>query len=93
MARHIKCGKLFTGLGDGAETGQTLVMEGETIRFVGPSADAPPPGPGDEVIDHSGHFVLPGLIDMHVHLSYGNAKTEEDIDLYAPLEFRALRGL
>ena len=93
MARHIKCGKLFTGLGEGAETGQTLVMDGETIRFAGPSADAPPPGPGDEVIDHSGHFVLPGLIDMHVHLSYGNAKTEEDIDLYAPLEFRALRGL
>ena len=36
---------------------------------------------------------MPGLIDVHVHLAYGNAKSEEDIDLYSPLEFRALRGL
>ncbi len=93
MARHIKCGKLFTGLSNGAETGQTIVMDGDVLRYVGPSTEAPKPAPGDEVTDHSDHFVMPGLIDMHVHLSYGNAKTEEDIDLYAPLEFRALRGL
>ena len=36
---------------------------------------------------------MPGLIDVHTHLAYGNAKSEEDIDLYSPLEFRALRGL
>jgi len=93
MARHIKCGKLFTGLGDGAQEQQTLVFEGDIIKFVGPSAAAPKPAPGDEVSDHSDHFVMPGLIDMHVHLSYGNARTEEDIDLYASVEFRALRGL
>ncbi len=38
-------------------------------------------------------FVMPGLIDVHTHLAYGNAKSEEDIDLYSPLEFRALRGM
>ncbi|MGE4531513.1 MAG: amidohydrolase family protein [Acidithiobacillus sp.] len=36
---------------------------------------------------------MPGMIDVHTHLAYGNAKTEEDIDLYAAMEFRALRGL
>ena len=36
---------------------------------------------------------MPGLIDVHTHLAYGNAKSEEDIDLYQPMEFRALRGL
>ena len=51
MARHIKCGKLFTGLGDGAQEQQTLVFEGDIIKFVGPSAAAPKPAPGDEVVD------------------------------------------
>ena len=36
---------------------------------------------------------MPGLIDVHTHLAYGNAKSEEDIDLYSPLEFRTLRGM
>lgn len=61
-----------------------------------PTSDRPPrprPARGDSVIDHSDRFVMPGLHDVHTHLAYGNAKTEEDIDLYAPLEFRALRGL
>lgn len=93
MRRHIQCGRLFTGLEDTAASDQTLVLDGNKIAYVGPSAGAPAPAPSDEVIDHSGHFVMPGLIDIHVHLSYGNAKTEEDIDLYSPVEFRALRGM
>jgi imidazolonepropionase-like amidohydrolase len=49
--------------------------------------------PSDGLLDYSDFFVMPGLIDVHTHLAYGNAKSEEDIDLYGPLEFRALRGL
>ncbi len=47
----------------------------------------------DRSLDYAQLFVMPGLIDVHTHLAYGNAKSEEDIDLYSPLEFRALRGL
>ncbi len=93
MAKHIRCGKLFTGLADKALSDQTVVVEGTAIAHVGPTAEAPEPAAGDSVVDHSGHFVMPGLIDVHVHLAYGNAKSEEDIDLFAPVEFRALRGL
>ena len=93
MRKHIRCGKLFTGLTDKAEKDQTIVVKDERIEFVGPTSAAPKAAPGEPVVDHSKHFVMPGLIDIHVHLSYGNCKTEEDIDLYAPLEFRALRGL
>ena len=75
MRRHIRCGRLFTGLAEGAEPDGTVVIEGERIAYVGPSAGAPVPAPEDEVVDHSGHFVMPGLIDVHVHLYYGNAKT------------------
>ena len=54
------------------ETGEvlgehTIVVEGETITaveqsFTGPKSD-------DTLIDLSGHTVLPGLMDMHVHLT------------------------
>ena len=63
------------------------------LEFVGPTERAPKAAPGEQVLDYSRQFVMPGLIDVHVHLAYGNAKSEEDIDLYSPLEFRALRGL
>ena len=94
MKTHVRCGTLF-GAGDReARPGQSLVYDDRgVIEFVGPTEQAPRAMPGEPVLDHSRHFVMPGLIDIHVHLAYGNAKSEEDIDLYTPLEFRALRGL
>ncbi len=95
MKRFIKCGKLFTGngLASGHSGENYLVVEGDSISHVGSLSPGLQPGPGDQVIDYSRFFIAPGLIDIHVHLSYGNAKTEEDIDLYASVEFRALRGM
>lgn len=97
MARHfIRCRRLFTGLGEGYEQpegGLTLVAEQGLFTHVGPSAEAPEPGPDDVVVDAGEHVVMPGLVDVHTHLVFGNARSEEDIDLWATPEFRALRGL
>ncbi|HUC62417.1 MAG TPA: amidohydrolase family protein [Alphaproteobacteria bacterium] len=93
MKTHIRCGTLFTGTSEAAHADQTVIVEGGLISHVGPTASAPAAAPGDEVRDYSRYFVMPGLVDFHTHLAYGNAKTEEDIDIYAPVEFRALRGL
>ena len=93
MATHLRCGTLFTGLDGEARSGHTVVFEGSAISHVGPTDAAPAPGPDDRVLDHRDRFVMPGLIDVHTHLAYGNAKTEEDIDLYGPTEFKAIRGL
>src|SRR5258707_2061069 len=88
------CGSLFTGDDDEAQRDAMLVFDGTgRLGFVGPEAAAPRRTKNDRLIDHSGGFVMPGLIDVHTHLAYGNAKSEEDIDLYSPLEFRALRGM
>ena len=85
---------MFTGRDDEARKGAVLVYDAAgRLTYVGAEAGAPKRGKDDRLIDHSGHFVMPGLIDVHTHLAYGNAKTEEDIDLYSPLEFRALRGM
>ena len=94
MKTFVRCGQLFTGQEDEALKNAALVHdEAGRVVYAGPEKGAPKPGKGDRAIDHSGHFVMPGLIDVHTHLAYGNAKTEEDIDLYSPLEFRALRGM
>ncbi len=94
MKTFVCCGQLFTGRTDDARPGQTLVFDMQGILdYVGPEAGAPHRGHSDRVIDYSGSFVMRGLIDLHTHLAYGNAKSEEDIDLYSPLEFRALRGM
>ena len=93
MRKHLKCGHLFDGLTDELKPDQTVVIEEDLIAFVGPSKEAPPLRNGDLKIDHGNSYVLPGLIDIHVHLSYGNAQANEDVDMFAPPEYRALRAL
>ncbi len=93
MRKHLVCGHLFDGLSEEFVADRTIVVEDGRIAYVGPTAGAPEQAPGDEVIDHGSEHVLPGLIDIHVHLSYGNAQANEDIDIFAPPEFRALRAL
>jgi imidazolonepropionase-like amidohydrolase len=93
MATHVRCGTLFTGTEDEARTTQTLVIDAGRLTYVGPTAGGPPAAKGDGVLDYGAFFVMPGLQDVHTHLAYGNAKTEEDIDLYQPMEFRSIRGL
>src|SRR3954469_1486259 len=93
MATHVRCGALFTGNENAERASQTLVVDAGRLSFVGDTAEAPPAAGNDTLLDYSALFVMPGLQDVHTHLAYGNAKTEEDIDLYQPMEFRALRGL
>jgi imidazolonepropionase-like amidohydrolase len=50
---------------------QTVVVEGNLIRSVGPSTSAKPPQRA-RLIDCSGLFLIPGLWDMHVHLMFGD---------------------
>ena len=89
----ITCGQLFDGVSGRAIVDQTIVVYGDAIDWVGPSAEAPTPQSGDVTLDYAGHFVMPGMVDCHAHISYGNALTQEDIDLYATMEFRTLRSM
>ena len=94
MKTFVRCGHLFTGREDETRSGATLVFdERGTIDYVGLEKNAPRRARSDRLLDYSNYFVMPGLVDVHTHLAYGNAKSEEDIDLYSPLEFRSLRGM
>jgi imidazolonepropionase-like amidohydrolase len=47
-----------------------LVVDGNRITCVGETdASMPPETPDDRVIDATGKFILPGLIDAHCHIS------------------------
>jgi imidazolonepropionase-like amidohydrolase len=56
----IKTGKLLDG--------ETIVVVGDTIQSIAPTAEVQAQ-PGDTVVDLSGLTVLPGLIDVHTHLT------------------------
>jgi len=93
MKTVLLCGWLFTGAELTARPDQAIVIEGARITHVGPRAALPELGDDVRVIDRSARFVMPGLSDLHTHLSYGNARSEEEVDLYPGLEYRAIRAL
>jgi imidazolonepropionase-like amidohydrolase len=62
----IKAGRLVDPVSGKVLTGQTVILEGDRIRQVGPGLKIPD---GAEVIDLSKHTVLPGFVDAHVHMT------------------------
>jgi imidazolonepropionase-like amidohydrolase len=66
-ATLIHAGRLIDGRSDTVRTAVTIAVEGDRIvRIVDGYA---PPAPGDTVIDLKTATVMPGLMDMHVHIS------------------------
>ena len=49
--------------------------------------------PADEVVNLAGRTVLPGLIDAHCHISYGEGRTAEEVDVYGGAEWAAVRAV
>ena len=93
MRKHFLTDCLFDGRTRHKGRPLRLTIEDDRIVYVGDDAEGPPVAAGEETIDATGRCLMPGLIDIHVHLSYGNAEANEDIDLYTPFEYRALRAM
>lgn len=64
MAEHIVADVLIPGRGDPITDG-TVVLDGETIVYAGPSASGPPASPDDQTT--AVPAILPGLWDCHTH--------------------------
>lgn len=65
MKKIIKCGSLFTAADESVQKNMAVVVEGSVITAVLPADKADTAGA--EVLDLSDKFVMPGLIDAHLH--------------------------
>ncbi|HEY8265129.1 MAG TPA: amidohydrolase family protein [Steroidobacteraceae bacterium] len=74
-ATLIHAGRLIDGVGTSPRERVTIVVDGDHIRSIDSGFAAP--GTGDELVDLSGATVLPGFMDMHVHLTGEQSRTSE----------------
>lgn len=90
----FRVGKLIDGTGAKPIEGAALLVEGDRIKAVDRQADIAAPE-GATVIDAPDATLIPGLIDVHVHLSYSGAPDlrlfrAEQVDMnYALVALRA----
>ncbi len=59
---------VIDGTGSGAQPNLTVIVKDKKIAEVGPSASVSIPH-GAKVINGTGKFLIPGLADMHIHLT------------------------
>ncbi|AKM08477.1 amidohydrolase family protein [Pelagerythrobacter marensis] len=62
-------GTLIDGRGGAPVENAVLVMQGDRILAAGPLSNTPLPTDADRTIDATGLFIMPGLIDLHIHFT------------------------
>jgi imidazolonepropionase-like amidohydrolase len=78
-ATLIHAGRVIDGVSDTPKTNQTVVVDGGRITSIENGFRAP--AAGDRVVNLEAGTLLPGLFDMHVHLS-GQYSSRSEIDDY-----------
>ena len=87
----IHAGELLAVPGERPQSRQTIVIEGQRIvNVVDGFADAAAYGEDAKILDLSDRFVLPGLMDMHVHLQgeLGPNNEEEQLEMSSARRYR-----
>ncbi|HUP49090.1 MAG TPA: amidohydrolase family protein [Thermoanaerobaculia bacterium] len=80
-------GRLIDGYGGPPLENAVIVIEGNSIRAVGREGSTPIPD-GARVLDTNGYTVMPGLMDMHVHLMILGHGDYDHWDRTYPRRFR-----
>jgi cytosine/adenosine deaminase-related metal-dependent hydrolase len=79
---------LVDGTGAPAQTDQTVLLDGARIMSVGPSAAIIAPA-GAQVLDLTGHTLLPGLVGLHEHTYFGGGDRVTPMNSSGPLLYLA----
>src|SRR5699024_8486829 len=64
----VRGGTVIDGTGEGVLHDGTVIAHDGRITWVGPASDAPDIGGPYQEIDARGGTVLPGFLDVHVHM-------------------------
>jgi imidazolonepropionase-like amidohydrolase len=84
----VRAGRLIDGTGRPPIAPVVVVIRGERIQAVGASVPVPP---GARVIDLGAATVMPGLIDLHTHLTSTGVHWEDELTKTTPAQ-AALHG-
>lgn len=92
---EIRGGTLIDGTGERPLKDATVRVVGGSIAAVwaGTARPAEAGTEPDSVFDATGMTILPGLIDAHCHISYGEARSAEEADVYGGAEWSAVRAV
>lgn len=73
----LRGGKIFDGTGAPVREGTLVITRNKIVKIVpAGSADWPPDA---RVVDVTGKTVMPGLIDLHTHITYAEPKDSDDL--------------
>ncbi|MEM9250144.1 MAG: amidohydrolase family protein [Pseudomonadota bacterium] len=93
----FRADRLIDGTGSPPVDGAAVLVDGERVLDAGRAADIGSPQGADIIDAPAGATLMPGLIDVHVHLAYsgekdGNAFRAESVTLnYPAIALRAVR--
>ena len=88
----ITAATLIDGTGAKPRPNATLRIADGCIAAIWDGTRPRDAAPATETVNAAGKTVLPGLIDAHCHISYGEGRTAEEVDLYGGPEWGALRA-
>src|SRR2546430_969853 len=84
MRTVLTGGMVFDGTGAPVAEGDLVIEDGRIVE-VGPGLD------GDEGVDVSGHSLLPGLFDCHIHLAFRYEDLDEVAVAHRPFSYAFFR--
>ena len=95
MANYlISNGSVLDCTGAKPKKNTSVFVEGNRIAKIGESAKVKKYAEGKKykTIDAGGKTIMPGMIDCHVHPSYGDIIAIEELELYSTVEYRTLKS-
>jgi imidazolonepropionase-like amidohydrolase len=81
--------RVVDGTGAPAREDQTIVLHDDRIETLGSSSSIRIPA-GAQVLDLTGHTVIPGLVGLHEHTWFGGVRVSTPMSVSAPLLYLAM---